>query len=276
MPKNRRKISGTKVFFTVWIVLTMIFLFFPIAQIILMSFNTSVYGRLPIVFTTQWYVKLFTTSKLLGAAGFSLGFSLIVSLVSAVLGIMASLALRKFPTRLNNIFNTLMDVPLMIPWLVQAVSLLLLFSFVGIGRSIPSMFLGCLAAVMPHSFMLTYSRVMTMDPYPEEAGRTLGATPFQVFRDITFRMIFPAVLAGWLMSFVLCFNCFSLQYYLAPFGTYTLPMKIFTLIRSGSKPDMNALATIMVGITFAIILILNKIGFGADQLFGAPRRGEKE
>ena len=81
---------------------------------------------------------------------------------------------------------------------------------------------------------------MTMDKYPEEASRTLGASPLRILWEVTLPMIFPAVLSGFLMSFVLCFNCFSIQYYLAPFGTYTLPMLIYTKIRAGYNPDINA------------------------------------
>lgn len=273
MKKNHRQGRAYRAVMRIWLGLTMFILFFPIALIILMSFNTSRYGTFPFVFTTQWYIQLFTKSQLLESTVFSLWFSTAVSTVSAILGVTASLALRRLSRSWNRVFPTLMDVPVIVPWLVQGVSLLLLFNWLGLGRSVLSMFLGNLIAVMPHSFLLTYSRVMTMSPYPEEAGRTLGASGFRVFRDITFRMIFPAVLAGWLMSFVLCFNCFSIQYYLAPFGTYTLPMKIFTLIRAGCEPDINALATIMCVVTFLAIFLLNKIGFSADQLFGRGKKG---
>ena len=271
MKRKRDRIFGAVM--RVWLALTMLLLFVPIALIILMSFNASKYGTFPFEFTLKWYQQLFSGSELIQSTIFSFWFSLAVSTVSAVLGILASLALRRLSKKWNKAFPTLMDVPVIVPWLVQGVALLLLFNWLGLGRSILSMFLGNLAAVMPHSFLLTYSRVMTMSPYAEEAGRTLGASGLRVFRDITFRMIFPAVLAGWLMSFVLCFNCFSLQYYLAPFGTYTLPMKIFTLIRSGCEPDINAIATIMCVVTFAAIFLLNKIGFSAEQLFGRGKKG---
>ncbi len=273
MGRNKPQGRGFRLAMKIWLGVTMFILFFPIAIIILMSFNTSRYGTFPFEFTLQWYEKLFSGSELIASTIFSFWFSLAVSTVSAILGITASLALRRLSQKWNKTFPTLMDVPVIVPWLVQGVSLLLLFNWLGLGRSIVSMFLGNLVAVMPHSFLLTYSRVMTMSPSPEEAGRTLGASGFRVFRDITFRMIFPAVLAGWLMSFVLCFNCFSLQYYLAPFGTYTLPMRIFTLIRSGCEPDINAVATIMCVVTFLAILLLNKIGFSADQLFGRGKKG---
>lgn len=239
-----------------------------------MSFNTSKFGTFPFEFTLAWYQKLLAGSPLVAATWYSLWFSCLVSLAAAVLGVTASLALRRLPERWNRIFSTLSNMPIIIPWLVQAVALLLLFNFLGIGRSFASLFLGNLVTVMPHSFLLTYARVMTMNHGPEEAAKTLGASPLRVFGEITLPMIFPAVLAGWLMSFVLCFNCFSMQYYLAPFGTYTLPMRIFTMIRVGYDPDINAIAAIMCLVSVVVILLLNKIGFTADQLMGGRKRGK--
>ena len=96
----------------------------------------------------------------------------------------------------------------------------------------------------------------------------LGASSFRVFKDITFPIIFPSVLSGWLMAFMVCFNNFVMQYYLAPFGVYTLPMEIFTLIRVGFKPDMNALASIMCVFSILIVLLLHKFGFSVKKILG--------
>lgn len=261
-----------EIFISVWLTVTMFLLLFPLFAIILMSFNASKYGALPFEFSVRWYEQLFHSADLIQAAWYSLWFSVLVSAAAAVLGITASLALRRLSDRSNKVFPTLVNVPLIVPWLVQAVALLLLFNFAGIGKSFASLFFGCLVAVMPHSFLTTYSRVMTMDRYPEEAGRSLGASPMQIFRDITFPMIFPAVLSGWLMSFVLCFNCFSIQYYLAPFGTYTLPMLIYTKIRTGYDPDINAVAAIMMIVIVLVVIALNRIGFDAGRLVGQSKK----
>lgn len=275
--KRQKKSAGSGRLFNgvmmVWLAATFFILLFPIFAIIFMSFNTSKYGALPFEFTTKWYQQLFQSADLLSATWYSLWFSILISTSAAVLGIMASMALRRMSVKWNRAFPTLMNVPVIIPWLVQAVALLLLFNLLGIGKSFASLYFGSLVAVMPHSFLITYARVMTMDRYPEEAGRTLGAAPMRIFREITFPMVFPAVLSGWLMSFVLCFNCFSIQYYLAPFGTYTLPMLIYTMIRAGYNPDINAIATILTAVIAVVIFIMQKTGFDAGQLVG---QGHKE
>ena len=265
---------GFRLGMRIWLGGTFFLLFFPILSIIVMSFNTSKFGTFPFEFTLSWYQKLFGESELLASTGYSLWFSFAVSTCAALLGVTASLALQHLPKKWNRRFSVVCNIPIIIPWLVQAVALLLLFNLLGIGRSFTSLFLGNLITVLPHSFLLTYARVNSMDHGPEEAGRMLGASRLRVFWDITFPMIFPAVLAGWLMSFVLCFNCFSMQYYLAPFGTYTLPMRIFTMIRVGYDPDINAIATIMCVVSIIVILLLNKIGFTADQLMGGGKKGK--
>lgn len=276
MKQRKRTLPGRgfRLGMRIWLGVTFFLLFFPILSIIVMSFNTSKFGTFPFEFTLSWYQKLFGESELLASTGYSLWFSFAVSTCAALLGVTASLALQHLPEKWNRRFSVVCNIPIIIPWLVQAVALLLLFNLLGIGRSFTSLFLGNLITVMPHSFLLTYARVNSMDHGPVEAGRMLGASRLRVFWDITLPMIFPAVLAGWLMSFVLCFNCFSMQYYLAPFGTYTLPMRIFTMIRVGYDPDINAIATIMCVVSIIVILLLNKIGFTADQLMGGGKKGK--
>lgn len=250
----------------VWTGLTYFILFFPIAAIVIMSFNTSNYGMLPFNFTTKWYAELFEKSNLLPATWLSLKFSLLVGLTSCIIGTAASLALRKLSPKTNRIFAATMNIPIIIPWLVQSVALLLIFNMIGLGRTYTGMFAGNLIAVMPYSFLLTYASLQAMERSAEEAGKTLGATPFYVFKDITLPMIFPAVLSGGLMAFMVCFNNFVMQYYLAPFGVYTLPMEIFTLIRVGFRPDLNALSSILCVFSILIVLLLYKIGFSAKRM----------
>ena len=130
MKQNPKRSAPARRFNTVlivWLCLTFFFLLFPILGIAIMSFNSSKYGALPFDFTTKWYAELFRSADLISATWYSLWFSLLVSLCAAVLGIMASLALRRMSRKWNRAFPTLMNVPVIIPWLVQAVALLLLF-----------------------------------------------------------------------------------------------------------------------------------------------------
>ena len=126
---------------------------------------------------------------------------------------------------------------------------------------------------LPYMILSLYSCLEKIDNNVISASHSLGASPLRILWEVTLPMIFPAVLSGFLMSFVLCFNCFSIQYYLAPFGTYTLPMLIYTKIRAGYNPDINAIATLLTIAIAVVIFIMNRVGFDAGQLVG---QGHKE
>jgi ABC-type spermidine/putrescine transport system permease subunit II len=255
-----------------WIVLA--FMYIPIVAIIGMSFNKTPYGMFPYVFTMKWYTTLFTSSSLLPACWFSLKFSLLVTLAAVLIGTMTSFGLQSFAPRWAKRFNFVMQLPIIIPWLVTSVSLLLMFSFLGSGRSMFNMFLGNLIVVLPYVVLLVNGRFVSMDRTPESAARLLGAGPFRVFLDVTLPGILPGILAGGIMAIIMCFNNFVLQYYLVPVGKNTLPTLIFTRIRSGYQADLNALSAIVVLIAVVIVIVFSKLGFTAGSLFGMSSGGK--
>ena len=172
-----------------WIVLA--FMYIPIIAIIGMSFNATPYGMFPYVFTFDWYKILFTESNLLPACVFSLKFAFGVTVAAIIIGTMASFGLQAYSPKWSNRLNALIQLPIIIPWLVTAISLLLLFSFIGAGRSMVSMFFGNLIVVLPYVVLLVNGRFVSMDRTPESAARLLGAGPVRVFFDITLPAIVP-------------------------------------------------------------------------------------
>lgn len=249
-----------------WMVLA--FLYIPILAVIGMSFNATPYGMFPYVFTTDWYVTLFTDSNLLPACWYSLRFSFAVTLAAVVIGTMTSFGLQSCSPKWANRFNFVLQLPIIIPWLVTGISLLLLFSFLGFGRSELSMFLGNLIVVLPYVVLLVNGRFLSMDRTPECAAQLLGAGPVRVFLDITLPAIAPGILAGGIMAMIMCFNNFVVQYYLIPIGVQTLPTLVFTRIRSGYQADLNALSAIIVLVSVVIVIVLSRLGFSAGGLFG--------
>ena len=249
-----------------WIVLA--FMYIPIVAIIGMSFNATKYGGFPYVFTTNWYKVLFTTSDLLPACWYSLKFAFCVTLAAVIIGTLCSFGLQAYAPKWAKRFNFVLQLPIIIPWLVTAISLLLLFSLIGSGRGIGTMFLGNLIVVLPYVVLLVNGRFESMDRTPESAARLLGASPARVFFDITLPAIAPGMLAGGIMAMIMCFNNFVIQYYLIPIGTSTLPTLVFTRIRSDYKADLNALSAIIVVIAVVVVIFLNKLGFSAGSLFG--------
>ena len=250
----------------VWMALVYGFLFLPIAVIIFMSFNANKYGTFPYTFTFQWYVKLFTEEGLLSATGLSFTFSLAVAFTAMVLGTVTALGMQKLLPSWRGRYRNFISLPVVIPWLVQATSMLMILNFIGWGRSYIGMFLGNTAVVTPYVILLVLGRFSDVDDNTENAARTLGAKPVRIFFDVTLPKLIPGILSGTLMAFIMCFNSFCIQYYLAPFGVRTLPIEIFTLVRSGYTPDMNALATIMVLATTVVVVLLNKMGYSGKKL----------
>ena len=249
-----------------WFVLA--FMYLPIIAIIGLSFNATSYGMFPYVFTTHWYVTLFTESNLLPACWYSLKFSFAVTLAAVLIGTMTAFGLQSYAPKWVNRFNFVLQLPIIIPWLVTGISLLLLFSFLGFGRSELSMFLGNLIVVLPYVVLLVNGRFLSTDRTPESAARLLGASSVRVFLDITLPAIAPGILAGGIMAMIMCFNNFVMQYYLIPIGVQTLPTLVYTRIRSGYQADLNALSAIIVFVSVVIVITLSKLGFSASGLFG--------
>ncbi len=249
-------------------IITYVIIFLPIAVIILMSFNATNYGMLPFKFSFEWYKYLFTGSELFPATFLSLKLAFSVCIASTVVGTITGLGMQYMPKKIVDLFGFISQVPIIVPWLVQSISLLLLFNFTGIGRSYTGMFLGNLVVVLPYVIMMVGGRFADADRTPEDAARVLGAKPLKIFIDIILPMLMPGIISGALMSFMVCFNAFCMQYFLAPFGVQTLPTAIFTLVRVGYKPDLNALATLLILLSTVIVLALNKLGYSAKKMFG--------
>ncbi len=249
-----------------WIVLA--FMYIPIIVIIGMSFNGARYGMFPYQPTLRWYAELFTTSDLLPTCWFSIKFAILVTLAAVILGTITAFGLQAYAPKWAKRFNFVLQLPIIIPWLVTSISLLLLFSFIGTGRSMVSMFFGNLIVVFPYVVLLVNGRFEAMDRTPESAARLLGASPTRVFFDITIPAITPGILAGGIMAMIMCFNNFVVQYYLVPIGTNTLPTLVFTRIRAEYKADLNALSAIIVLAAVVLVIVLSKLGFSAGSLFG--------
>ncbi len=248
-------------------------MFVPIGYLVLMSFNTSPYGTLPLHFTTQWYVRLFHEPALAQTTLHTLLMSLVVAGACAVAGSMAALGMARgrLPRALVDTLQAVNLVPVTVPWLVLGVTMLLFLLLVGSGRSVLNLYLGNAVVVLPYVTLLVFTRLRGERFEEEEAGAQLGASAPRIFVAITLPKLVPSILAGSIMAFMVSFNNFLIQYYLAPFGFNTLPMEIYGLVRSGVRPDINALSTFLVLASIALVMILDRL-VGIGSSFGAGRR----
>ncbi|MGH8287522.1 MAG: ABC transporter permease subunit [Steroidobacteraceae bacterium] len=248
----------TGVFSRTALVLGLVFLYVPILSLIVYSFNNS---RLVTVWdaahspTLKWYGVLLSDGQVLDAAWLSLRVAVCAATASAVLGTLAGTALARFGAfRGRSLLLGMTTAPIVMPEVISGLSLLLFFVVVEQAIGWPRG-MGALTITLAHvSFCMAYvtvviqSRLAGFDESLEEAAQDLGARPAKVFWRITLPLILPAVLAGWLLAFTLSWDDLVISQFVAGPGSSTLPMVIFSKVRLGVSPDVNALATLMVSV----------------------------
>jgi putrescine transport system permease protein len=240
------------------LVLGLVFLYVPILSMIVYSFNNS---RLVTVWdaahspTLKWYGLLLSDGEVLDAAWLSLRVAVCAATASTILGTLAGMALARFGAfRGRSLLVGMTTAPIVMPEVISGLSLLLLFVALQQAIGWPQG-MGALTITLAHiSFCMAYvtvvvqSRLAGFDESLEEAAQDLGARPAKVFWRITLPLILPAVLAGWLLAFTLSWDDLVISQFVAGPGSSTLPMVIFSKVRLGVSPDVNALATLMVSV----------------------------
>lgn len=236
------------------------FLYAPLVVVVAYSFNDSRLNAEWVGFTLDWYRKLFRNEEMLIAARNSLVIGLVVSAVSTVLGTMAGFALYRYRTRL---LPVLVLAPIAIPEILMGVSLLLFFVLVGITLGMVSIMLSHIAFCVGFVAIVVRARLAGMDESLTEAARDLGATPWQAFRLVTLPLIMPGVVAGALMAFTLSIDDFVITFFTAGVGASTLPLQIYTMVKISVTPEVNAVSTLLMLLTLALILIASRLSPGA-------------
>ena len=254
--------QGRNLFRTLVLILGFAFLYIPIVSLIVYSFNSS---RLVTVwggFSTKWYGALLHNDQILNAAFLSLKVAAISATLAVVLGTLAGLVLARFgPFKGRTLLSGLTTAPLVMPEVITGLSLLLLFvtmeQVIGwpAGRGMTTIVISHITLTMAFVTVVVQSRLSQMDDSLEEAAMDLGARPHKVFFLITLPIITPALMSGWLLAFTLSLDDLVITSFVAGPGSSTLPMVIFSKVRLGVSPDINALATILVAIVAVGVLI---------------------
>lgn len=246
--------------------LVLAFLYLPIVVMALMAFNRSALYELPIVFDTVWFRSLAGNDRLLTASYNSVGLALANTLVATTLGTMAALAFARYSFRGKTLLQILLFPPITIPWLIIGTSMLVLFFWVGIQRGLFAMLLGHVALSLPYVIVVVGARLRGTTTTLEEAAATLGATPWQTFWRVTAPVMAPGVVAAALFAFAVSFDQFVISYFLAPPGVSTLPVEIYSAIRKGFTPEINAISTIIILISMGIMLAIARLyRFGGER-----------
>jgi spermidine/putrescine transport system permease protein len=232
------------------------FLYVPLVIVVLYSFNDSRLNAEWVGFTLDWYDKLFHNEDMLAAAGNSLIIALVASLVSTLLGTMAGVAMYRYRLTLLPI---LVLTPIAIPEILMGVSLLIFFVLLNFTLGLVSVALAHIAFCIGFVAIVVRSRLAGMDESLTEAARDLGATPWNAFRYVTLPLIMPGVIAGALMAFTLSIDDFVITFFTAGAGTVTLPLQIYSMIKIAVTPEVNAVSTLLMLLTLALIIIASRL-----------------
>lgn len=238
-----------------------VFLYLPIGLIFIYSFNGNALNMMIWSgFSLDWYRSIFgmannladnvqyieSTDQLLGALRTSLSVALITALISTVIGTLTALAPARFRFRLQGFYRMLLFMPMMMPDVVLGISLLIFFVNIGIPLGKVSIIIGHCSFLVSYVFIVVSARLAGMDTRLEEASADLGASPWYTFRRITLPMILPGVIGGALLSFIISMDDLVITYFISGVDSTTLPVYIYGMIRRGIKPEINAIATLLI------------------------------
>ena len=248
-----RKVSTFNV---VAIVFGIAFLYLPIGILVIYSFNAS---RLVAVWggwSTRWYAELLNDAALLDSAWISLRLALVAASAATLLGTLAALALVRFGRfRGRLLFAAMIFAPLVMPEVITGLSLLLLFVAVAVDRGFWTVAVAHTTMAMCFVTVIVQSRLADFDMSLEEAATDLGASPWRTFRSVTLPLLLPAIAAAWMLAFALSLDDLVIASFTTGPGTTTLPIRIYSEVRLGVKPEINAVCAIMIGVVAVAVIL---------------------
>ncbi|WON78485.1 spermidine/putrescine ABC transporter permease PotC [Serratia sp. UGAL515B_01] len=229
------------------------YLYIPIVILIVNSFNTSRFGISWKGFTTNWYNTLINNDSLLQAAGHSLIMATLSASFATLIGSLTAVALYRYRFRGKPFVSGMLFVVMMSPDIVMAISLLVLFMVLGVSLGFWSLFFSHITFCLPFVVITVYSRLKGFDVRMLEAARDLGASEIVILRKIILPLAMPAIAAGWLLSFTLSMDDVVVSSFVTGPSYEILPLKIYSMVKVGVSPEVNALATILLLLSLILV-----------------------
>lgn len=258
-----------------YLIIIFILMYLPVAVVIIFSFNES---KLPVRFSgfsLQWYEELFQDEDMLEALRNSLVLGVSSCLLSAVIGTLGAVGLSRIHWKTKGILEYISILPLMIPEIILGMVFMAFFYLLNIPFGMLTLLLGHTVFCVPYILMEVKARLAGMDPSLEEAARDLGAGSLRAFWDITLPLIMPAVMSGSLLAFAMSMDDVVISIFVNSPRVSTLPIKVYTQLKTGVTPEINALCTLMLAFTIAVLLIytlIGKISKGKNRLFSTRQK----
>lgn len=240
-------------------VTVLIFFYLPILLLVINSFNSARFSSHWAGFTLKWYNQLFEHREIWAALQNSLIIAVSATLASVLIGTVAAFALHRHSSRLQRAHYTLVYAPLVVPDILMGISLLLFFVALGIQLGLFTIFVAHVTFCISYVAMVVLARLQDFDFSVIEAARDLGANQWQTVRRIFLPLLFPGIAAGALLAFTLSIDDFVISFFVAGTGSTTLPIRIYSMIKHGAPPLINALSTIILVVTFITVLASQKL-----------------
>ena len=254
MKKKSFKISN------IFLAVLLIIMYIPIVVVVIYSFNASKQTIIWGGFTTSWYGEMLRDRSLLEALRNSLILGLISSAAAGIIGTLAAVGMARVDFRTKGLLEYVSMLPIMIPEIILGMVFLVFFSLLGLPFGMTTLIIAHTAFCIPYVYTMVKGRLVGLDRSLAEAAKDLGASEFRVFFDITLPLISPAIVSGMLLAFAMSLDDVVISIFVTGARTNTLPIKIYTQLKTGVSPKINALCTLMLIVTFLLVFLSHKIG----------------
>jgi len=248
----------------IYLLVVVAFLYLPIAVMVAMAFNASELYTLPLEVSFHWFEELAGNERLLAAGRNSVMVALVTSILATSIGTCAGLVLSRRKFRGRSLLQALLLPPIAVPWIITGTAMLVFFFWSGIGRGLHSMIIGHVALAIPYVILVVGTGLQTLNEELEQAAMSLGSKPAHAFLTVTLPLLAPSIVAAALFAFAVSFDQFVVSYFLATPGVTTLPVEIYASIRKGFTPEINAISTILLGVSMILILLFARLSHMGD------------
>lgn len=258
LSKTQKKKRYFKIFSDIYSFLIYMILYIPVVVMMIFSFNNQRYNYYWNGFTTKWYAKLFSNAAIVDSLWYSIIIAVLATAISVLIATIGALGLKKYEFKMKKLVNNMLYIPIIVPEIVLAVALLIIFMNIGIKLGIGTILIGHCTFCIPYAVVTIKGRISGDGETLEEASMDLGANRVQTFLRVTLPSIMPGVMSAAFLSFTLSIDDVVMSNLLAGAKHSTLPVLILSMNKSGITPDVNALTTIMI-LVIVVAMILNNI-----------------
>ena len=249
-----------------WIAaLTYAFLHLPLVVLMVFSFNRSRFSMQWKGFTLDWFTRLAHRPDVLRALRLSVVVGLASTAIATILGTLLAVALARYTLRGRRVYEGLLYLPIVTPEIVAGISLLILFSALGVTLGLGTIIIAHTAFSVPFVTVVVLARMAGMDRSLEEAAMNLGADELTTFRRVTVPQLLPGIVAAALLAFTLSFDDFVITFFVAGVGSTTLPLVVYSMVRKSVEPTINAISTIMLLVTTVLVWAADRLARGSAR-----------